>query len=89
MTNVQVRNVPDEIVATLRAEAESHGRSLQQHLLTLLDEHTAQARRKAMFDRLDLTLGDKPVIEVDAAEAVRADRDEHDARDEARADGRR
>ncbi|MGH3432729.1 MAG: FitA-like ribbon-helix-helix domain-containing protein [Thermocrispum sp.] len=89
MTNVQVRNVPTDVLAALRNEAESHGRSLQQHLLAVLDEHTSRARRRAMFDELDTVLGDEPVLDTDAADAVRADRDERDRRDVDRAEHRR
>lgn len=88
MTNMQVRNVPEAILAALREEAEQHGRSLQQHLLAVLDEHTARARRQEMFDQLDAALGDEPLLDIDPAEAVRADRDERDARDAVRAEDR-
>lgn len=88
MTNMQVRNVPEAILAALREEAEQHGRSLQQHLLAVLDEHTARARRQEMFDQLDAALRDVPLLDIDPAEAVRADRDERDARDAARAEDR-
>lgn len=81
MTNVQVRNVPEEIVEALRTEAEEHGRSLQQHLLAVLDEHTARTRRQALFHQLDAVLGEEPILIADPADAVRADRDAQDARD--------
>jgi hypothetical protein len=70
----------------LRAEAEEHGRSLQRHLLAVLDEHTARTRMRAMFARLDAVLGDEPVLTVDPADAIREDRDERDARDAHRAE---
>lgn len=87
MTNLQVRNVPPEIMDALRAEAEQHDRSLQQQVLSVLDEHTARARRRLMLERLDEALGDAPVLDVDAADAIRADRDDRDARDAQRAHG--
>jgi hypothetical protein len=85
MTNVQVRDVPDDVVVALRAEARESGRSLQQHLLAVLVEHTARARRDALFASLDAALGDEPVLTVDAAEAIRAERDALDGRDAHRA----
>ena len=89
MTNVQVRDVPPEVLDALRAEAHEAGRSLQQHLLLVLAEHTARARRQALFASLDAALGDVPVLTVDAAEAVRGERDALDERDAARATDRR
>lgn len=86
MTNMQVRNVPSDILEALRSEADQHGRSLQQHVLSVLDEHTARARRRQLLEQLDVALGGAPVIDVDPAEAIRADRDERDARDAERAE---
>jgi hypothetical protein len=88
MTNVQVRDVPDDVLAALRAEAREAGLSLQQHLLAVLAEHTARRRRQALFAELDTVLGDEPVLTVDAAEAVRAERDALDERDARRAGDR-
>ena len=85
MTNVQVRDVPPEVLDALRAEARESGRSLQQHLLTVLTDHTARARRRALFAALDDVVGDGPVLTVDAADAVRAERDAADERDARRA----
>ncbi|MGW5642375.1 FitA-like ribbon-helix-helix domain-containing protein [Saccharopolyspora sp. NPDC003752] len=87
MTSVQVRNVPDDVMDALRAEAEEHGLSLQQHLLSVLEEHTARTRMRNMFAQLDAVLGDEPMLTEDAAEAVRELRDEQDARDADRAEG--
>jgi hypothetical protein len=85
MTNVQVRDVPDDVLAALRTEARDAGRSLQQHLLAVLAEHTARTRRQTLFAQLDAVLGDEPVLTVDAAQAVRAERDVLDERDARRA----
>ncbi|RCW43645.1 hypothetical protein DFQ14_106123 [Halopolyspora algeriensis] len=86
MHNVQVRDVPPEIYEALRSEAKAEGKSLQQHLLAVLDEHTARTRRQALFRRLDDVLGDEPVLTADPADAVRAGRDEREARDNTRAE---
>ncbi|MBA8826769.1 hypothetical protein FHX42_004148 [Saccharopolyspora lacisalsi] len=48
---------------------------------------TATTRRRKSLRRLDEVLGGDPVIDVDPAEVIRADRDERDARDEDRANG--
>ena len=88
MTNVQVRDVPPEVLDALRIEARESGRSLQQHLLLVLAEHTARARRRALFASLDAELGTVPVLTVDAAEAVREERDSLDERDAGRATDR-
>jgi plasmid stability protein len=80
MTNVQVRNVPDEILQVLRAEASEAGRSLQQQVLSILEQHTAGARvrahRKELFAKLDAELGDTNILTTDAAKAIRSVRDE-------------
>lgn len=86
VTNLQVRNVPDEIMDALREEASEHGRSVQQHVLTVLDEHTSGTRLRSLFARLDSALEDEPVLTTDPADAVRADRDASDHRDGERAD---
>ena len=38
MVNLSVKNVPEEVLAQLRARAQRHHRSLQGELLTILEE---------------------------------------------------
>lgn len=55
--------------------------------MAVLAEHTARARREALFTSLDAVLGDEPVLVDDAADAVRVERDALDERDARRAAG--
>jgi len=85
VTNVQIRDVPNDILEVLRGPGAGVG--LQQHLVAVLAEHTARARREALFTSLDAVLGDEPVLVDDAADAVRVERDALDERDARRAAG--
>jgi plasmid stability protein len=38
MTNLSIKNVPEELVARLRERAREHHRSLQQELMVILEE---------------------------------------------------
>lgn len=69
----------------LHAEAADHGRSLQQQVLAVLDEHTSRARLHSLLNGLDAALGNEPVLTTDPALAVRRDRDALAARDDERA----
>ncbi len=81
VARARVRNISIEIVDALRADAGKRGRSLEEHQLAVLDEHTARTHMRAIFARLDAVLGDEPVLTVDPADAIREDRAERDARD--------
>lgn len=72
MTVITIRNVPDDLSATLRVRAAERGQSLQQFLLR---ELAAIAERSPVEDALrevlTLHLADEPA-DVDTAEIVRA-----------------
>ncbi|HKS47920.1 MAG TPA: hypothetical protein VJT49_22975 [Amycolatopsis sp.] len=87
MTSVQIRNVPDDLTQTLRDEARENGRSVRQQLPVVPREHTARFAPARAFGRVDAVFGAKVgiTVDIDPAEAIRADRDERDARDAERA----
>lgn len=79
MVAVQIRDVPDGVRATLRAEAERRGESLQQYLLDVLSRAAAGVDNRR---RVAEWVGD-PLVEphapLDAADLVRRGREERDA----------
>lgn len=74
MTNIQVKNVPDDVHQVLRARAAAAGQSLQEYLLTRL---TSEARRPTVDDVLNRagqrTGGSMPLAVTTSM--VREDRD--------------
>lgn len=74
MPSIQVKNVPDDVHATLRRRAAATGRSLQEYLL---DRLTAEARSPTLEEVLERAGGraggDVPLSV--AVDAVRVDRD--------------
>jgi plasmid stability protein len=72
--NISIKNVPEEIVASIRARAKRHHRSLQGELLAVLEESLTARRLSSqeLFARVkDLGLRTGP----DSATFVREDRD--------------
>ena len=73
--NLSIKNVPDELAASLRARAARNHRSIQGELMVILEEALASERRldaRELLGRvrkLKLTTGDE------ATRIVRADRD--------------
>lgn len=76
-TNLHVREVPDEVHATLVARAERAGMSLRQYTIEVLEEHCALPTLEDWLDGL----AELPPAEggMSAAEAVRSSREEDDA----------
>ena len=74
MTSVQIKNVPDEIVAVLKQRAARAHQSLQEYLLAGL---IAQAERQTVEEVLERAAARRPtgVTMADATSAVRAERD--------------
>jgi antitoxin FitA len=74
MPSIQVKDVPDDVHATLRRRAAAAGQSLQEYLLAQLvdDAHTPTVDE--LLDRAGGRAGGRVGFEA-AAEAVRADRD--------------
>jgi hypothetical protein len=50
MGALQIRDVPEEVRATLMAQAAAHGQSLQAYLLDLVRRHAAQAGNARLLD---------------------------------------
>ena len=73
MSNVQIRNVPEEIHRTLKARAALKGLSLSDYLL---HEMTALAKRPTLEEVLERIARREPVeLSETTADAVRAGRD--------------
>jgi plasmid stability protein len=78
MATIQIRNVPDDVHATLVRRAKEAHMSLQEHLLAQLTEQarkpTIQEWVQAIEDDIAANPGRRPT--TSAAEIIRADRDE-------------
>jgi plasmid stability protein len=75
MKNVQIRDVPDDIHATLAARAESENKSLQAYLSELLARE-ARATETVAFLRSLKPVRTESVVSTDEIVAmIRADRD--------------
>jgi plasmid stability protein len=74
VTNVQVRDVPDAVVAALKMRAAEAGQSLQRFLLDLLEAEAGVARNTALLDEAAADTGLGPAEPGEAAELVRAGR---------------
>lgn len=78
MTDVLIRNVPDEILETLKKSAADQEHSLQQELLTALEE---AARRKSREEHLKFVeelqeqLARTGRVSSDSVDLIREDRD--------------
>lgn len=73
MTNVQVRDVPDEVHEALIRRAEQAGQSLQQFLASQLAEIAATPTVNEILDRIER----RPKGSLSAAAAIEALDDEH------------
>lgn len=71
---IQVRNVPDDVHATLRERAAAAGRSLSEYVLTELVEVASRSANAEILMRAALRPGMASREEI--VEAVRAGRDE-------------
>ena len=74
MPSIQVKDVPDEVHATLRRRAASAGQSLQEYLLGHLVAEAAAPTLDEVLERAGQRGGGR-VTARDAVKAVRADRD--------------
>ena len=75
MAQVIVRNLDEQVVQTLKARAELHGRALEQELREILTEaaRLTAAERLQLADRVRAMAG--RVLDSDSTDLVRADRD--------------
>lgn len=74
MANLQIRNVPDELHRRLKARAALEGRSLSDFALAELRRSLERPTRAEVLERIGGR--SRPSSTVDAATAVRAERDE-------------
>lgn len=74
MPSIQVKDVPDEVHATLRRRAAASGMSLQEYLLARLVEDATTPTLDEALDRAGRRAGGRVPLAA-AVGAVRADRD--------------
>ena len=74
MPSIQVKDVPDEVHATLRKRAAAAGQSLQEYLLAHLVAEATQPTVEEVLARAGERSGGR-ISFRDAARAVRAERD--------------
>lgn len=74
MPSIQVKDVPDEVHATLRKRAASAGMSLQEYLLARLVAEASSPTLDEVLERAGQRAGGDVPSQV-AVKAVRADRD--------------
>lgn len=74
MPSIQVKDVPDEVHATLRRRAAAAGQSLQEYLLAQLTASASTPTLDELLDRVGERAGGDVPLRA-AVGAVRADRD--------------
>ena len=72
--SIQVKDVPDDVHATLRRRAATAGQSLQEYLLARLIDDARAPTLDELLERAGGRAGGRASLK-DAADAVRADRD--------------
>ncbi len=74
MTSIQVKNVPDDVHATLRKRAGAAGMSLQEYLLARLTEDAHSPTLEEVLEKAGTRAGGRASFK-ETAKAVRGDRD--------------
>ena len=74
MPSIQVKDVPEDVHATLRSRAAAAGMSLQEYLLARLMEDARTPTLDEVLDRAGGRAGGKATLRT-AAKAVRRERD--------------
>lgn len=77
MAQVLVRNLPDEVVARLKARAANENKSLEK-LLREVIEREARPDKAEALERLRLLRESLPPIDADLSELIRQGREERD-----------
>jgi plasmid stability protein len=75
MAQVIVRNLPDEVVARLKARAAGRRRSLEQELREILSEAARPSRDEILADLDRIRAMTPKVPQADSAELIREERD--------------
>jgi antitoxin FitA len=78
MTNVQIRDVPEGVVANLKKRAASRGQSLQGYLRDLLVAEAGVMRNSRLLAEAAADLDGLPDADEDASEIIRRGRVERD-----------
>jgi plasmid stability protein len=78
MTNVQVRNVPEDVLAALKKRAASYGESLQSFLLGVLTEEAGVETNAEILAEAAAEPGGYEAKPGEAAELIRQGRAERD-----------
>lgn len=74
MPSIQVKDVPDDVHATLRRRAAAAGKSLQEYLLARLTEDARTPTLEEVLDRASGRAGGRAPLKR-AVRAIRAERD--------------
>jgi plasmid stability protein len=77
MAQVLVRNLPDDVVARLKARAANENKSLEQLVRDIL-EREAVLPKTLLLEELRKLRESMPVVDFDIAEMIREGRDERD-----------
>ncbi len=76
MANLTIRNLDDEVVAKLKAQAKAHHRSLEAELRTLLSEAAVRPSREDFLKAADRIAAMTPdVKQTDSTKIIREFRD--------------
>ncbi len=76
MANLTIRNLDDEVVAKLKAQAKAHHRSLEAELRALLSEAAARPSREDFLKAADRIAAMTPdVKQTDSTKIIREFRD--------------
>lgn len=68
---IQIRNVPDDVHAKLKARAAARGQSLSEYALAELRQSSEQLTLEELFARIDaLADGDRPIADPEETVAI-------------------
>ena len=76
MATIQIKHVPDSTHTVLRRRASAAGQSLQEYMLTLLNEQTERPTMAEVMDRVEERLAKKTAPDLSITEIRRALEDE-------------
>jgi plasmid stability protein len=74
MPSIQIKDVPEDVHATLRRRAAASGKSLQEYLLARLADEARAPTLEEILDRIEERSGGRVGFKA-AARAVQAERD--------------
>lgn len=79
MGTIQIKNLPDEVVRTLKVRAASKGQSLQQYMVAHLTEETEKPTLEELFARIERE--DKDVSRFSAEDSLEIIQEQRAARE--------